>query len=254
MPRIRTIKPEHVNDKQLTTISMQAHLFWILSWCFSDDDGVIENDPILLKSQIFPRRSDVRVEQIEQWIGQLVKARFMVPFTYDNVGYLIHRTFRTHQKIDRKQPSKISAEVIRRTLDECSSNDQPCIVEESNSKGEESKPKPAPDSVEIIFPFETENFKSIWQQWKNYKKTEHRFHFKSPQSEQSSLKGLAETAKGNEETAIAIIQQSMANGWKGFFELKTNNYAKQSTSNDKQPTGASVSTGSILEKIAGMPG
>jgi hypothetical protein len=137
MPRIRTIKPQHVNDKKLTEISLQAHLFWVLSWCFSDDSGIIENDPLLLRSQIFPRRTDIRVEQVEQWIDQLIKARFVVPFTFKGEGYLIHRTFSVHQKIDRPQPSKIPIEVIRGLFDECSSNDQPCKV--MYGKGEESK-------------------------------------------------------------------------------------------------------------------
>jgi hypothetical protein len=149
MARIRTIKPQHVNDKKLTDISLQAHLFWILSWCFSDDEGVLENDPILLKSQLFPRRPEIRTEQIIQWIDQLTKARFMIPFTHNGEGYLLHRTFNVHQKIDRPQPSKIPQETIdtiRRTLDEHSTSDQPCIVKESIVKegsvaaGESSPP------------------------------------------------------------------------------------------------------------------
>ena len=134
MARIRTIKPNHVNDKQLSNISLQAHLFWILSWCFSDDEGVMESDPLLLKSQIFPRRTDIRVEQLQQWIDQLVKARFIIPFTHKGEGYLLHRTFKTHQKIDRPQPSKIPLDLIRRILDEQPSIDQPCIVEDSKGK------------------------------------------------------------------------------------------------------------------------
>lgn len=145
MPRIRTIKPNHVNDKELPKITLQAHLFWVLSWCFSDDEGVIENDPLLLKSQIFPRRTDIRIDQVEQWIDQLIKARFIIPFTHQGGGYLLHRTFKTHQKVDRPQESKIPKEVIRRTLDEYSTNDRPCIVKDS--KGEEGVSPP--DGVDI---------------------------------------------------------------------------------------------------------
>jgi hypothetical protein len=161
MARIRTIKPQHVNDKELSKISLQAHLFWVLSWCFSDDEGVIENDPLLLRSQLFPRRTDIRVEQVQQWIDQLVKARFMVPFTHEGEGYLLHRTFKIHQKIDRPQPSKIPSETIRRMIDEQSTNVRPCIVEES--KGEECSVKgeaQAPPAQKFIKPsiYELENF------------------------------------------------------------------------------------------------
>jgi hypothetical protein len=131
MARIRTIKPGHVNDKELSKIPLQAHLFWVLSWCFSDDEGVMENDPLLLKSQLFPRRTDIRVEQIKEWIDHLIKARFIIPFTHDGEGYLLHRTFKIHQKIDRPQPSKIPEDTIRRMIDECSTNVRPCIVKDS---------------------------------------------------------------------------------------------------------------------------
>lgn len=139
MARIRTVKPQHWSDKELSNISLQAHLLWIGLWNFSDDEGVFENDAILIKSQVFPRRSDVRVEQVSQWLDQLAKARFVIPFTFNGTGYYIHRTFKTHQKIDKPQDSKIPSDTIRRILDEHSDSDRPCIVEESKVKVEESK-------------------------------------------------------------------------------------------------------------------
>lgn len=116
MPRIRTVKPEHWGDKELPKISIQAHLLWIGMWNFSDDKGVIENDPYYIKSQVFPRRKDVRVEQIEQWIDQLIKARFLVPFIHNGISYYVSRTFSIHQKIDRPTPSKIPQSVINELL------------------------------------------------------------------------------------------------------------------------------------------
>lgn len=131
MARIRTIKPKHWSDKELPNISLQAHLLWIGTWNFSDDKGVIESDPFLIRSEVFPRRKDIRVEQVSQWLDQLVKARFLIPFEYENESYYVSRTFETHQKIDKPQPSKIPSEVIRRILSERSANDQRYIVKDS---------------------------------------------------------------------------------------------------------------------------
>lgn len=131
MARIRTVKPQHWSDKELPNISLQAHLLWIGIWNFSDDKGIIEADPFLIRSQVFPRRKDIRVEQVSQWLDQLVKARFLIPFEYNNESYFISRTFETHQKIDKPQPSKIPSDTIRRIFDERSSNDRPCIVKDS---------------------------------------------------------------------------------------------------------------------------
>ena len=121
MPRIRTVKPDHWNDAELVNISLGAHLLWIGSWNFSDDEGIFENDPLLLKSQVFPRRTDVRLEQVSQWLDQLVKARYIIPFEYEKKGYYIHRTFKTHQKIDKPHSSKIPYKVLK-TIEGYSTN------------------------------------------------------------------------------------------------------------------------------------
>lgn len=153
MPRIRTTKPEHWNDKELVNISLPAHLLWIGTWNFSDDEGIFENDPSLLRSQVFPRRTDIRLEQVSQWLGQLVKARFLVPFAHNGQGYYICRTFKAHQRIDKPQPSKIPADIILRVLQEYYENVPGSVAlyrsgEESKVKGEENRAPAAPGATE----------------------------------------------------------------------------------------------------------
>ncbi|MBE8727955.1 hypothetical protein [Flavobacterium hungaricum] len=101
---------------------------------------------------------------------------------------------------------------------------------------ESGKPKKAKAKVqksEVDLPFETEKFKVQWQLWKAYKAKEHKFNYKSIESEQASLTELTNLSNGLEETAILIMNQSMAKGWKGFFELK-NNYQHGAP---EKPTG-----------------
>jgi len=75
-------------------------------------------------------------------------------------------------------------------------------------------------TIDIIYPFDSKNFKKWWGYWKEYKKKEHKFKYASHISEQAAAKELANLASGDEEKAIKIIEQSMAQGWKGFFQLK----------------------------------
>lgn len=77
--------------------------------------------------------------------------------------------------------------------------------------------------IEIIFPFETENFKRIWEVWRQFR-AEIRKPYKSNISEQAALKMLS---KYDEATAIKMIEQSIANSWQGIFELKNNNNGNQ---------------------------
>jgi hypothetical protein len=89
------------------------------------------------------------------------------------------------------------------------------ILEEDNRIKRIDKVK----KKEIVFPWTDEMFLESWKQWKDYKKIEHGFRFKSAASEQASLMKLSKMANTHEE-ASEIIMQSIENGWKGFFELK----------------------------------
>ena len=78
----------------------------------------------------------------------------------------------------------------------------------------------------ITYPYPSAAFAQQWQAWKNYRATEHNFHYRSPQSEQAALAEIGTLSGGNEADAIAIMHQSMSKGWKGFFELKTNEQSR----------------------------
>ena len=93
---------------------------------------------------------------------------------------------------------------------------------------------------EVVFPFDTENFKVQWQLWKAYKNKEFGFKYKSLQSEQAFLSELANLSESNEQKAVAIMHQSMAKGWKGIFQLKNNNNAA-TRSNEQIFTDAATS-------------
>lgn len=71
----------------------------------------------------------------------------------------------------------------------------------------------------IINPFSAD-FLATWELWKQYKLEEFKFKYKGCLSEQAALMRLSDLSGGLEPVAVAIIKQSMANSWKGFFELK----------------------------------
>lgn len=139
MARIRTVKPEHWSDKNLPNISLQAHLLWIATWNFSDDKGIFEADPLLLKSRIFPRRTDIRTDQVSLWLDQLVKARYIIPFEYKNESYYITRTFVAHQRIDKPQASKIPDNVINTVFQDRSENVPRTVIPIEESKVKEKE-------------------------------------------------------------------------------------------------------------------
>jgi hypothetical protein len=96
-------------------------------------------------------------------------------------------------------------------------------VKESKVKESKEKETKVKENKVLALPFISENFVKYWGLWKDYKKEEHKFNFKSIESEQASLNELVKLSDGLENDAIRIIEQSLANGWKGFFKLKNDN-------------------------------
>jgi uncharacterized protein YegP (UPF0339 family) len=82
---------------------------------------------------------------------------------------------------------------------------------------------------EIDYFFNSLIFIENWKTWKEYKKNQFKFNFKSTNSEQIAINHLIKLSEKKEQNAIDIINQSIANGWKGFFQLKTNQNGKTIT-------------------------
>ena len=77
-------------------------------------------------------------------------------------------------------------------------------------------------NFKVELPWTEPEFTDTWKLWRDYKNQQFGFKYK-PIGEQAALKDLADLSGGNMHTAIALIHQSMKKGWRGFFELKTNN-------------------------------
>lgn len=73
--------------------------------------------------------------------------------------------------------------------------------------------------VGIVNPFSPE-FLASWDLWKEFRWEQHKFKYKGVLSEQAALMRLNDVSKSNEQDAIQIINQSIANCWKDFYELK----------------------------------
>lgn len=98
------------------------------------------------------------------------------------------------------------------------------------SKETEKKidPSPPPKKSELKLPYSSEKFQKAWDDWKEYKKSEFGFKFKSIKTENTTLSKLNNISK-TEKEAIEIIYEAIANNWKGFYPLKfkNNNHDQQ---------------------------
>jgi len=81
--------------------------------------------------------------------------------------------------------------------------------------------------TDIQPPFSSEKFASAWQTWKEYKKKEHGFKFKTKISERATLKRLAIDSGHEEWRAIEMIRRSIEKGWSGLFPLPSGYVVKK---------------------------
>jgi len=139
-----------------------------------------------------------------------------------------------HEKRIKYSKSRAENRKVKAEKPLKSSKKKPKNISSSYDKHMENENENINENInEVIYPFTSEKFKKIWQFWKDYKKQEHKFTYKTKLSEQAALKSIGELSKNNEETAVAIIQQSISNGWKGFFELKDTSNGKFNSDKDK---------------------
>ena len=102
MARTRTIKPDFWTDEKVGKLSMQARLLFIGTWTHADDNGVVRGNPAYLRAQIFPYDDNLRSGELNRWLDALVECRMLIPIMWQGERYYVIRTFRKHQRTDRR--------------------------------------------------------------------------------------------------------------------------------------------------------
>jgi len=114
MARIRTIVPEFWEDERSADVSLPALLLYIGMKNFATDDGVITDNPLILRSKVFPAREDIRRQQVSLWLQELIENSFLVPLTFEGKGYYVLDF--SSERIDKPKRSHIPQEVIDAAL------------------------------------------------------------------------------------------------------------------------------------------
>lgn len=117
-------------------------------------------------------------------------------------------------------------------------------IEEKRSSVEIVKKERA-KKIEIVMPWPSDEFAQAWADWKEYKRAEKGFKFKSPKTEQTALHKLQNDAERNERLAIFAIATSISNGWSGIF---INAKLKREFQN-QQPAGGDVTADEFAEYL-----
>jgi hypothetical protein len=219
------------------SLTAKSKLLIKFIWDKCDNAGVWTPNWILASTYIGEKVNPKDLEKLKGQVEILPNGKVFAPgFIFFQYGKL-SESCKPHQKI-------ISL-LEKHTLLEKYENYQKGIQRVSDTLEDKEKDKEEEKEKDIkgvqgenkflIMPFESAEFSNAWLAWREYKKTQYKFKYGSVQTEQIALKQLADLARGDELTAIRIIQQSIGNTWKGFFPLNHNQTnGKQATTYDDE--------------------
>lgn len=97
--RIRSLKPDFWTDPAVVGLPAISRLFFIGSWNFADDYGVLKDDPERLRLQILPSDPVDAVAIVAELVAADLLLRRVAP---DGTAVLVIRTFCAHQRIDSR--------------------------------------------------------------------------------------------------------------------------------------------------------
>jgi hypothetical protein len=107
--RIRTVKPEFWKSESNGRLSRDARLLFIGLFNHADDQGRFRANPALIRAELFPYDDDLTLAAIQGMLTELSVNDHQIVL-YDGINgdkYGWIPSFRTHQLVNRPQPSKL---------------------------------------------------------------------------------------------------------------------------------------------------
>lgn len=107
MARIRSIHPDALKSRKLSSCSAEAErAFWrLLTHC--DDDGRAEDEPDLFAAFLFPLVADATGDVVDEWLEELSHRGLIHRYEVGGTHYLQVVKWGTYQHPKRKVPSTL---------------------------------------------------------------------------------------------------------------------------------------------------
>lgn len=177
--------------------------------CDVDEDRLVEIIDHLVKFNVFDK---------ELWSHRIVRSQELI----DSVEDVWSR-----RQINCMTKEEVISKLIAPTFtEEAKSVDlSHTLTPEQQSIPTSTEKKPVrrkndkQEDFELVFPFNTEQFINAWEAYKEYRRVEHGFKYRSKKTEQTALNSIVTDGGDTEEIAIAMIMKAISKGWKGIFKL-----------------------------------
>jgi len=217
----RILRDWTASDK-IDTLSQGAEVFFTRLIMKADDFGLYYGNPKLLNSALFPLK-DYDNSQVLKWLNECVKSGAIKKYSVEGKDYIQILGFDQRLRLMKsKFPDPSKSEEINEPSNDGQLSDERQLETKRNEEETETKPNV---SLRASVPdlFFGEDVQAAWVEWEQYKKEK-----KQKLTPSTAKKQMAFLGGRAGPEAIAIINQSITNGWTGLFELKTNG-TKQAT-------------------------
>ena len=105
MPR-RMIDGEIRKSASLARVSIEAgHVFVLLMTC-ADDQGRTDGDPLILRSELFPRRRDISDDHVEKLLDELLREGCLHRYVVGGDAFIHFPAWETYQRLRNRSKER----------------------------------------------------------------------------------------------------------------------------------------------------
>lgn len=223
MARARNIKPGFFRDAALVELPIEARLLFPGLWTLADRAGRLEDKPKQIKMEIYPADSF----DVDDLLRQLSDAGLIVRYEVDGKLFIQVKNFEKHQNPHRdEKPSTIpapcehSASTVQPPCKDGGNRADSLIPDSLNLIPESNHAPDKPAQMPQVAGLDVE----AWVRWEKYRR-----EIRKPIKPASLLAAQRQLA-GYGEFQSQVVEQSIANGYQGLFELKGNGNGKNGSS------------------------
>lgn len=208
----------YVNDKNPETDDL------IIQLTFEPIKQQLKRDLKKYKNTLEGKSNAGKIGNLKRWHNDLFQDYDSGKITLDEALLIAENRKQSHS--DTLQSQTITEIAVKdKVTDTVKDNVNDILLKKETKKDSVIKPK----KKDVIFPFNSEDFLNNWNEWKQYKKSEHNFSYKSESTELKTIESLFKDSNGNEKLAIEMINNAIAKNWKGIYKINDNNNGKQFT-------------------------
>ena len=196
-------------SETIDELSLGAEVLFTRLIMKADDYGNYTANIKLVKAALFPLK-DYEEGQIASWVNECARAKILKIYVHDGKSYIHIPNFGQRLRAMKSQyPDYVPT-------NDSQVSDNGLLETKGNEVETNQKQKVTLRAFDL--PFGSDDFLNAWIEWEQFRKELKKKI--TPSTAKKQLKFLGGRA---EHESIAIINQSITNGWTGLFPLKNNN-------------------------------